>query len=218
VDERGDGVSVQPAKSRRRKRKRVAEPIALNVLTRSGLRVSDRAFERLCALNPELCLERSAKKELIVMTPAGADSSGREATINAQLWIWNHARSSGRVFSPSVGFTLPNGAIRGPDASWISQARWDALSVEDRQRFSHVSPEFVVELRSPSNRINIVRKKMREYMEQGSLLGWLIDPVTGLVEIYRPGRAVEVLVKPVSLSGEDVLPGFVLDLKGVLFD
>jgi Uma2 family endonuclease len=186
------------------------------VRTNSGLRVSDRAFERICALNPDLRLERTAKKELIVMTPAGADSSRRGVGLVAQLWIWNDASKLGAVFESSVGFTLPNGAIRGPGASWLSNGRWHALSREDQQRFSHVCPEFVVEVRSPSDRLETIRAKMREYIEQGSLLGWLIDPITGSVEIYRTGRPIEILANPAQLSGEDVLPGFVLRLEGIL--
>jgi Uma2 family endonuclease len=210
-------VSVQPAKSQRRKRRRVAEPIALNVSMRSGLRVSDRVFERLCASNPDLRLERSAKKELIVMTPAGGDSSRNEAEVLIELGNWNRVEKLGVVFSSSVGFTLPNGAIRSPDASWISHQRWEALSAEDRRRFSHVSPEFVLELRSPSIRMSDLRAKMREYIEQGSRLGWLIDPESGIVEVYRPGHDPVILTRPEELSGGDVLPGFILKPKGVLW-
>jgi Uma2 family endonuclease len=211
-------MSIQPSKQRRQKRRSGAEPIALRVTTRSGLRVSERAVERLSALNRDLRLERSAKKELIVMTPVGGGSSRGELRISQALANWNDASDLGVAFSPSIGFVLPNGAIRSPDGSWMSRARWESLSREEQKRFLHVIPDFVVELRSPSDRIKVVRDKLREYIEQGVRLGWLIDPQALSVEIYRPGRSVKVLVKPLTLSGEDVLPGFILNLKGILFD
>jgi Uma2 family endonuclease len=211
-------MSIQPPKARRSERRTVAEPIALQVTVRSGLRVSERAFERLCALNRDLRLERSAKRELIVMTPVGGGSSRGELRISQALANWNDTSDLGIAFSPSIGFVLPNGAIRSPDGSWISRARWESLSPEEQKTFLHVVPEFVVELRSPSDRLRVVREKMREYLEQGVSLGWLIDPERATVEVYRVGRPVEVLAKPLTLSAEDVLPGFVLELKGILFE
>ncbi len=122
------------------------------------------------------------------------------------------------VFGPSAGFTLPNSAIRGPDASWISRDRWLSLSLDDRARFSHLAPDFVTEVRSPSDSVPDLRRRMREYIDQGVRLAWLIDPINQVVEVYRPGETVEVLDRPATLSGEDVLPGFVLDLKGIIDD
>jgi Uma2 family endonuclease len=152
------------------------------------------------------------------MPPASADSGYRNAGITAQLWNWNRATRLGVVFDSSAGFTLANTAIRGPDASWMTSERWEGLPEAERRRFSHICPDFVAELKSPRDALSNPQKKMEEYVAQGIRLGWLIDPDSGTVEIYRPGRPVERLVKPATLSGEDVLPGFVLDLKGILFD
>jgi Uma2 family endonuclease len=152
------------------------------------------------------------------MAPAGADSSSRNSELNYQLahWSKNQGRGLGRCFDSSLGAILPNTAIRGPDAAWITQARWDALTPEQRQKYLEFCPDFVAELRSPSDSLPKLREKLREYLAQGARLGWLIDPLTGTVEVYRPGRPVEVLDHPATLSGEDVLPGFVLDLKDIL--
>jgi len=122
------------------------------------------------------------------------------------------------VFDSSGGFVLPNGAIRSPDASWIEWPRWNGLTAAQRRGFPPICPDFVVELRSESDKKAELRIKMQEYLEQGARLGWLIDPLTTTVEIYRPGRAVEVLERPTEVSSEDVLPGFVLDLREILYD
>ncbi|CAN5858796.1 Uma2 family endonuclease [soil metagenome] len=191
----------------------------LKLRFRPGLRLTDEAFWRLCRANPELDLERSAEGDLIIVAPAGADSDHRNAGVVARLWYWNEANGEpGVVFGPSAGFTLPNTAIRGPDAAWISRDRWEATPEADRKRFVHLCPEFVVEVRSPSDELNVLRKKMREYIAQGTRLGWMIDPKTQTVEIYRPDPPVERLKRPDMLSGEDVLPGFELELKGILYD
>lgn len=194
---------------------------SLKIRFRPGLRLSDEVFWRLCRANPNLRLERSSAGELIIVSPSGADSDRRNLGIAAQLWNWNQANGRpGVAFGPSAGFTLPNTAVRGPDAAWLSRDRWESLSEDDRARFTHICPEFVVEVRSPSDRKGELRAKMREYIMNGARLGWLIDPTiqARTVEIYRPDRPVEILKHPVTLSGEDVLPGFVLDLNGILFD
>jgi Uma2 family endonuclease len=209
----------QPMKDRistgttRRRRRAV-----IKLVMPPGLRVSDHDFWRLCQVNPDLRLERNASGELIVMPPAAPDSGHRNAGITAQLWNWNQKTGLGIDFDSSAGFTLPNTAIRGPDASWMTRARWDALPKQEREKFSHICPDFVVELRSKNDDMSKLREKMEEYIAQGIKLGWLINPRGGIVEIYRPGQPVEVLERPATLSGEDVLPGFVLDLKGILFD
>jgi Uma2 family endonuclease len=190
----------------------------LTLSFRPGLRLTDRAFGRLCAANPELRLERTSRGELEVMSPAGSESGGRNARLTQRLGNWADTDGTGVFFDSSAGFTLPNGAIRSPDASWIARDRWEALTLEQRAEFAPVCPDFVVELRSESDRRVKLRKKMREYIRQGASLGWLIDPVAGEVGIYRPGRPVETLERPATISGEDVLPGFVLDLRGILFD
>jgi Uma2 family endonuclease len=204
----------RPTSTTRRK----PEPVPLLVTARSGLRVSKQAFWRLCRDNPDLRLERSARGELIVMAPAGAETGHRNAGLTAQLWNWSRRNGSGLSFDSSTGFTLPNGAIRSPDASWIVRERWEALSTEAREKFAPICPDFVVELRSPSDDLTKLRDKMREYLDQGARLAWMLDPRTSEVEVYRPGRAVETIKRPMTLAGEDVLPAFVLDLQGILFD
>jgi Uma2 family endonuclease len=185
---------------------------------RPGLRLSDAAFRKLCRANPDLWLERSAEGELIVMPPAGPDSSRRNVKITTQLSIWNDATQLGEVFDGTVGFTLPNTAIRGPDAAWIAKDRWLRVSERDRHKFTAIVPDFVAELRSKSDGLPPLQRKMLEYIDQGVRLGWLIDPKRNMVEIYRPDRPVEILERPATLSGEDVLPGFVLNLNRILDD
>jgi len=195
-------------------------PLHLNVpyVVRIRFRrpLSDRRFLRICRANPDLRLERTARGELIVMTPASADAGRRNADLSTQLGTWARADGRGFAFDSSAGFTLPNGAVRAPDASWILKDRWDALTPDERKGFAHVCPDFVAELRSASDRLRDLREKMAEYLGQGARLGWLIDPPRRVVEVYRPGREVDVLTGPASVSGGDVLPGFVLDLKDIL--
>jgi Uma2 family endonuclease len=178
--------------------------------------LTDRLFLRLCNANPELRLERTSAGELIIMPPAAADSGGRNFELTGQLYNWVKTSGLGVAFDSSAGFTLPNGAIRSPDAAWVERDRWDSLTPDEQRSFAPLCPDFVVELRSASDRLGDVRKKMREYRAQGARLGWLIDPKRKVVEIYRPRRRAEVLTAPTTLSGEDVLPGFVLHLRGIL--
>ncbi|WP_337175692.1 Uma2 family endonuclease [Paludisphaera sp.] len=173
-------------------------------------------FERLCAANRDLRLEREADGALIAMTPASTVSGGRELTLAAQVWNWANATGLGRAFGPSAGFTLPDTAVRAPDVSWIRHERLDALPPGEGDRFARIVPDFVAELRSPSDRIEKLRAKMAAYIAHGVRLGWLIDPKAGTVEIYRPGREAETLTGPKELSGEDVLPGFTLDLTDIV--
>lgn len=184
----------------------------------SGLRVSPATFRKLCAANRDLRLTRTPRGTLIVMPPAGSDSGSRNATITAQLWAWNQASKLGICFDSSSGFTFPDGMVHAPDASWIKRERWEKLDSAQKRRFAPISPDFVIELCSPSDNRNLIRRLMRQYMDQGVQLAWMLDPDAALVEIYRAGQPVESLTKPAALSGEGVLPGFVLDLRGVLFE
>ncbi len=188
------------------------------VPARSGLRASAKAFWRLCCENPDLRLERTACGELIVMPPAGSETGFRNADVSGQLWSWARGDGTGLSFDSSTGYTLPNGAVRAPDASWIVRERWEALTPEDRRKFAPICPDFVVELTYPSDegRRPKVQEKMREYIDQGVRLAWLIDPEARDIEIYRPGRPVETVTRPATLDGEGVLPGFVLDLRDIL--
>jgi Uma2 family endonuclease len=178
-------------------------------------KVSQEQFQQLAAVNRDLRLERTATGELIVMPPTGSNTGNRNLDIEGQLWLWNRQRKLGKVFNSSSGFLLPNGATRSPDAAWVCQARWDALTPEEQEGFAPICPDFVVELRSPSDNMKSLRAKMREYMENGAILGWLIDRKNQKVEIYRQNREGEILDKPTNLFGENVLPGFVLDLTEV---
>ena len=202
--------------ARPRKQVRSPKPEPPQVVWPPSFRVSERGFETLCHSNPDLGLERDANGKVVIMAPANGGSGQSEAEVIIQLGIWNRERRLGYVFSPSTGLTLPNTAIRSPDATWIARDRWDALPQAEKDRFSHISPDFVVEVRSSKkDSLEKLRAKMREYIAQGVRLGWLIDPKSGMAEIYRPDRPVEILEKPSTLSGEDVLPGFVLDLKEI---
>ena len=181
-----------------------------------ALYVTPEQFELLTIVNRDLRLERTPQGELIVNPPVGWESSRRNSSLTTQLGVWHEANEElGEAFESSGAFTLPSGAIRSPDASWISRQRWDGLTPEQRTTFPQVCPDFVVELRSQSDRLSSLQEKMREYLENGTRLGWLLDPKHRRVEIYRPGYDVEVLENPVELSGEDVLPGFVLNLRKV---
>jgi Uma2 family endonuclease len=175
-------------------------------------KLTDEQFFELCSANRDMCFERSADGELIIMAPTGWGTGNKNAEISGQLWAWNRQRELGKVFDSSTGFRLPNGADRSPDASWVSKDRLEALN-PDPAKFLPLAPDFVVELRSQSDTLEPLQTKMQEYIEHGVRLGWLIDPKNKRVEIYRPGQEVEVLASPVSLSGEEVLPGFRLDLS-----
>ncbi len=177
-------------------------------------KVSYEQFQQLATVNHDLRLERTATGELIVMPPTGSDTGNRNLDIEGQLWLWNRQTRLGKGFNSSTGFYLPNGAARSPDAAWVSQERWDALTPEEQEGFAPICPDFVLELRSNAN-IEPLRAKLREYMDNQARLGWLIDRKNRKVEIYRQGRDVEVLDNPTTLLGEDVLPGFILDLTEI---
>lgn len=190
------------------------EPMALTVNMKPFVATTDEFFE-LCASNPELRFERNANGEVIIMPPAGSESGARSGEVFGQLWLWNKQARLGRTFDSSAGFTLPNGAIRAPDAAWIIQERWDSLSASDRRRFASLCPDFVVEVRSRTDALTALRSKMDEYIANGAQLGWLIDPANRQVEVYRRGESTQILDNPQTVSGNPVLPGFVLDLTEI---
>jgi Uma2 family endonuclease len=177
-----------------------------------AIEMSDDQFYQLCRNNPELKFERNAHGELIVMPPTGGETGRRNSNLITDVTLWNRQTRLGQVFDSSTCFKLPNGADRSPDVSWIRQDRWDGLTPEQKEKFPPICPDFVIELMSPSDTLATVRAKMQEYMDNGVKLGWLLNRKDRQVEIYRPDRAVEVLQSPGSLSGETVLPGFVLNL------
>lgn len=190
--------------------------MAVTVNLQPLLELTDEQFEQICHNNRDLKFERTAKRSLVVMSLTGGDTGERNAELNGQLWLWNRQARLGHLYDSSTGFRLPNGAIRSPDAAWVSQARWEALTPEQRQKWVPLCPDFVVELKSASDDIEDLRLKMQEYLSNGLRLGWLIDPETRTVEVYRANQPVESLSNPTEISAEEIMPGFVLSLTGVL--
>ena len=174
--------------------------------------LTDEQFYQLCLANRDVRFERSVSGELIIMSPTGGETGESNAGLTAQLWMWNQRAGLGKSFDSSTCFRLPNGATRSPDASWVELSRWEALTAEERQKFPPLCPDFVVELRSPSDALGPLQTKMQEYLENGARLGWLLNRQEKTVEVYRARQAVEVLENPVKLSGEEVLVGFELEL------
>jgi Uma2 family endonuclease len=181
-------------------------------LNLDSVELTDEQFYRLCQMNRDWQFERTAKGEIIIMSPVGGVSGNREAYLIAELGLWNRQTQLGRVFSSSTIFRLPNNGDRSPDAAWVSLERWSALTTEEQEKFPPICPDFVIESRSRPDALRPLQEKMPEYLNSGLRLGWLINPQDEQVEIYRHSREVEIVQFPVSLSGEDVLPGFVLNL------
>ena len=179
------------------------------------IEMTDAEFLAFCEQNHEARIERTAEGELEIMPPAGMYTGSKELDIAAQLRYWARRDGSGIAFGPSAGFTLPNGAVRAPDASWIPKSRLTELTTEDKSGFGHICPDFVIELRSRRDRLSVLGAKMDEYMENGARLGWMIDPSEKRVYIYRPNSEVEVLEKPESVSADPELKGFTLSLEDV---
>jgi Uma2 family endonuclease len=179
------------------------------------IELTDEQFFRLSQENENIRLERTAKGELIIMAPAGGETGSSNAGLTAQLWFWNQQNKLGKVFDSSTGFKLPNGADRSPDAAWIKLERWNSLTVEQQRKFPPLCPDFVVELLSPSDSLPEAQAKMQEYLDNGARLGWLINRRSQQVEIYRPQQEVEMLDRPLQVSGDPVLPHFVLDLDSI---
>ena len=185
----------------------------LNIPTVAKL--SDEQFYQLCQANRDLKLELTAKGELIIMPPTGGATGRKNSDLIADLVIWNRQTKLGIVFDSSTGFKLPNGARRSPDVAWIPLMRWNSLTTSQKQKFLPLCPNFVIELRSPTDNLDTLRSKMQEYQDNGTFLGWLINPQDKQVEIYRSGKKVEILSSPQNISGENVLTGFVLDLESI---
>ena len=174
--------------------------------------VTPDQFEELCRKYRNLRLELTSTGELIAMPPTGAETGRLNANLTYQLEAWSRRSRIGVCFGNSAGFTLPNGAIRSPDASWIEREKWDSLTNEQKKRFGPWCPDFVAELKSPSDRLSELRNKMEEYIETGASLGWLIDPFKRQVYIYEPNQEVVILDNPETVSADPLLPGFTLNL------
>jgi Uma2 family endonuclease len=175
--------------------------------------LTDRQFQQLCQDNRNLNFERSAQGDLIIMSPTGGSTGNRNGRLNQQLFNWSDRSSSGIAFDSSTGFKLPNGADRSPDAAWVTNDRWNALTIDEQNRFIPLCPDFVVELMSPSDSRSVLQAKMQEYQDNGVRLGILIDRTIKQIEIYRIGKTMEMLDRPEIISGEDVLPGFELKMS-----
>ena len=191
----------------------------MNILTvnlKDNFILDDEQFQTICQNNKNLNFERNQQGELIIMSPTGSETGRKNLSITAQLWTWNNQYKLGVAFDSSTGFKLPNDAIRSPDASWIKKERWENLTHQEKIKFAPICPDFVVELLSINDDWDEGKKKMEEYIENGVKLGWLIDPNQNKVAIYRPQKEMEILNNPQSLSGENILPDFILDLTDIL--
>jgi Uma2 family endonuclease len=179
------------------------------------INLTDEQFYQLCQENDNWQFERTITGGLIIMSPTGGNTSRRNLKIATQLEIWNNRTKLGVVFDSNGGFKLPKGNDRAPDASWLTLEKWNSLTPEQQDQFIPLCPDFVVELRSPSDKLAKIQEKMAEYLDNGARLGWLIDPQRKVVEIYRPSQPVEILQSPQNVLGEDVLPEFSLDLTDI---
>ncbi len=193
----------------------IIEPIRLDFST---IHLTDEQFYQLCVANPEQPLELTAKGVLIVMSPVGGESGKHEIQLGSQVYNWNSQTELGEVFSSSTIFKLPLGGQRSPDVAWVELSRWNALTLEQQQKFPPMAPDFVIELRSRTDKLSDLQEKMLEYRANGVRLGFLINPQAQQVEIYRVNQAVEILRSPTEVGGEDVLPGFMLDLSKICGD
>ena len=174
--------------------------------------IDDEKFSQLCRYNPGLTLERNQRGEIIIISPTGGETGKKKAELMIDLGLWNRRQKSGQIFDSSTCFKLPLGSNRSPDVAYIRQERWDNLTQEERDSFPPIAPDFVLELMSKTDSLKRLQEKLQEYMDNGVRLGWLINPEKKKVEIYRQGQEKEVLDNPLTLSGEDVLPEFILDV------
>ncbi len=177
--------------------------------------MTDEQFFEFCQMNSDLRIERNKYAEISIMSPTSSETGNRNFNVALQLGIWSEADGTGICFDSSTGFKLSTGADRSPDASWIKLERWNSLSVEQQQKFAPICPDFVIELRSASDNLKPLQEKMTEYMQEpGIRLGWLIDRKHKRVYVYRP-QSMKCLENPDTVSGEDILPGFVLNMSKV---
>ena len=186
--------------------------LALPLRLRTEHPLTDEQLMRFCTANEILRVERESNGELLLMSPAGNQTSSRNAWLIFQLTRWAEEDGRGLTFDSNGGFTLPDTSMRSPDAAWTAWSRWHALSLQEKQRFAPLCPEFIIELRSPSDSLSDARGKMRMWIANGTELAWLIDPERRVVEVYRPGQEPEVTEGASSVIGEGPVTGFVLEL------
>lgn len=191
------------------------EHIPLTVNFPAIVQMTQVQFYEFCQANRDLRIERTATGEVVIMPPTFSDTGNRNFNIAAQLWNWSEQDGTGVGFDSSTGFTLPNGATRSPDTSWIKSDRWNALTEAEKASFAPICPDFVIELRSASDTLSNLQAKMQEYIDNGAVLGWLIDRKQRTVHIYRPSRTPEILDSPETVSAEPKLPGFVLRMAKI---
>lgn len=179
------------------------------------LELSDEQLYEFTQINRDLRIERNAQGELIIMPPTGGETGQRNAEITMQLRLWAKSDGGGATFDSSTGFRLPNGAVRSPDASWVRRPRLAGMSDEEQKKFIPLCPDFVIELRSATDSLSLLKEKMREYLDNGAQLGWLLDPEQRRVYVYRVGEEVEGMESPEAISGEPLLSSFILDLREI---
>jgi Uma2 family endonuclease len=199
----------------RKQKARITRMTALTLNLNSLIKLTREQFYQLCEENPDLKLERNSQGELVIMPPTGGETGRSNVNLILQVASWNEQNQLGEVFDSSTGYTLPNGAERSPDVSWVEKSRWDALTQQQKEKFIPLCPDFVIEILSPSDSLTKTQQKMQEYMSNGCRLGWLINRKKQEIEIYRPQQEVEILTSPSNISGEDVLPGLILNLQRI---
>ncbi len=193
----------------------VTQTMPTIIKLRPVLEMSDDQFFAFCQVNSELRFERTENGELVVLSPTGSESGERNFKLAVQLGIWIQQNGTGVGFDSSTGFALPNGAVRSPDLAWIEISRWEAIPPEQRKKFAPICPDFVIELRSETDDLPMLQTKMQEYITSGAKLGWLIDPVEKQVYIYQSNAPMQQFNNPTTISGDRILPGFVLDLSKI---
>lgn len=190
-------------------------PGYVTLRTSPAIELTDDEFFALCQINSDLRLERTSQGDIIIMAPTGAETGNRNSEITRQLGNWTKRDGTGAAFDSSTGFKLPNGADRSPDGSWVRKSRLATLTHEEKLKFLPLCPDFVIELLSPTDTLAAAQAKMDEYIENGAQLGWLIDPETRSVHVYRPRAAVVVLENVAEIAADPELPGFILDLREI---
>jgi len=193
----------------------LTENIPLKLQMSPAIDMTDEQFFAFCQQNRDYRIERNATGEITIMPPTGSETGNRNFDLIVQLGIWTRQNGTGIGFDSSAGFTLPNGAMKSSDAAWIKLEKWHTLTPEQQQKFAPICPDFIIELRSPSDNLQPLKDKLQEYIDNGVSIGWLIDRKNRKVYIYRPNSEVECLDNPATLSGESILPEFVLQLSTI---
>lgn len=192
-----------------------ADTMPLTVELPAIASMSHQDFVAFCEANPDLRIERSASGEVVIMAPASSGTGHRNLSIGAQLWLWAERDDTGLAFDSIAGFTLPNGAVRSPDAAWVKREKWDALSEREKTTFAPLCPDFALELRSPTDSSSVLQAKMQEYLANGAILGWLVAPQKRTVTVYSPTVAPQILENPDRVSANPELPGFSLEMRKI---